>query len=744
MTEFPSQIDRWEVISELGSGDFATVFKVQSGSQEAALKLCPSDNDAARQRLRLEEAALRQLDNPHIPRLLDAGESDSRPYLVMTLARGRTLRDAIEERQECGGTHGYVETMEILAKILHAVRHVHDAGFVHRDIKDANVIAGPAGTSVTLIDFGFCKPIGQRGTRLDDSFWRAGAPRFSPPTKLDNPGLALPAHDIFAVGVIGYRLLTNEYPWSVDHDHVGALRELELHSRPVPVAERNSYVLPRVSDLIARLLQVNDDDRPDAEGALGEIKELLSFVTSSPRKIIRGPSRPIYPHVKRDPIYGDVRLTEYEWEIYTTPEMQRLRRIKQLGLTHHVYDSAEHSRLAHSVGCVARVEQALRTIEDQEGVRVDEELRLQTRLYALVHDVTHIPFGHTLEDEFNFFPNHEDNRPRIERIIFSRNSTLGHSLEKREEGRAVLKLFQVDAHNRAGAVVDLVSGQTGADVLDYVDRDALFCGLDHRVDSAIFRQLRLHQIPRSTDRRVVSMVNDEYGVRVDREFAVESLLEVRYALFLKVYTHKHKIAVSSLLAKGLTDAVFPSSGRPTLGEESFEQLGMGDDALLDRMRQSRREAARWAADLLLSGRRPVGVYRARLLEGEDPSDSSYEDRRKELKEKGLFTPRERSELEAQIANRARLEPRQVMIYCPHKAPGYQRAEHWVTHSRNAAPTLFPSARAIARRHLALWQLWVFVTDDCDARERSVVADEAQQQFGFRNVIDLDLPQARPF
>ncbi len=744
MTEFPWRIGRWEVTSELGRGDFATVFKVQSGGQEAALKLCPSGNDAARQRLELEEAALRQLDNPHIPRLLDTGASDSPPYLVMTLARGRTLKQAIEERQRSGGPHGDVETMEILTKILHAVHHVHATHLVHRDIKDANVIATRAGASVTVIDFGFCKTIGQRGTRLDDSFWRVGAPRFSPPTKLEHPGLALPAHDIFAVGVIGYRLLTNEYPWSVDHDHVGALRDLELHQRPIPVSERNSYVIPRVSDLIARLLQINDDDRPDAEEALAEAQEILSFVKSSPRKVARGSMRPVYPHVRRDPIYGDVRLTEYEWEVFCTPEMQRLRRIKQLGLTNHVYDNAEHTRLAHSVGCVARVEQALRTIEDQEGVRIDDELRLQARLYALVHDVTHIPFGHTLEDEFNFFPNHEDNRARIERIIFSRDSKLRRSLEKKDEGRAVLKLFKVEAHDRAGAVVDLVSGQTGADVLDYVDRDALFCGLHHRVDSAIFRQLRLHQMARSQDRKIVSMVNDEYGVRVDREFAVESLLEVRYALFLKVYTHKHKIAASSLLAKGLTDAVFPTSGRPMWGEEFFEQLGMGDDALLDRMRQSRREIVKWTGDQLLQGRRPVGVYRARLLEGEDPRDSDYEDRRKELKDKGLSTPRERSELEAKIAKKAKLEPRQVMIYCPHKAPGYQRAEHWVTHSRDSAPTLFPSARAIARRHLALWELWVFVTDDCDARGRAVVADEAQRQFGFRNVIDLDLPQGRLF
>src|SRR5689334_9115718 len=102
MTNFREHVDHWEVISELGSGDFATVFKVQSGGQEAALKLCQSGNDAARQRLELEEAALRQLDSPHIPQLLDTGESNGRLYLVMTLARGRTLKHAIERRQQSG------------------------------------------------------------------------------------------------------------------------------------------------------------------------------------------------------------------------------------------------------------------------------------------------------------------------------------------------------------------------------------------------------------------------------------------------------------------------------------------------------------------------------------------------------------------------------------------------------------------------------------------------------------------
>jgi serine/threonine protein kinase len=74
--------------------------------------------------------------------------------------------------------------MTILAKLLRAVAHVHQQELVHRDIKDANVIATDFGTEVTLVDFGFCKPAHTSTMRSSDSFWRVGAARFSPPTKL--------------------------------------------------------------------------------------------------------------------------------------------------------------------------------------------------------------------------------------------------------------------------------------------------------------------------------------------------------------------------------------------------------------------------------------------------------------------------------------------------------------------------------------------------------------------------------
>jgi len=124
----------------------------------------------------------------------------------------------------------------------------------------------------------------------------------------------------------------------------------------------------------------------------------------------------------------------------------------------------------------------------------------------------------------------------------------------------------------------------------------------------------------------------------------------------------------------------------------------------------------------------------------------YEDQRNDLRERGLFDPRQRAALEADLARSARLDPRQVMVYCPSKAPGYQRVEHWVASASNASPTRQPpdAGAEIKGRHLGLWELWVFVADVDDSNRRDMVADMAQERFGFPNLIGVDRRQGRLF
>src|SRR5207247_10187589 len=136
-------------------------------------------------------------------------------------------------------------------------------------------------------------------------------------------------------------------------------------------------------------------------------------------------------------------------------------------------------------------ERIMTSADEVHGDLIDEEIRLIARLYALVHDVTHIPFGHTLEDELNLFKRHDKNYARADRIVGAK-SEIGTLLRSTTYGKVVLKYFDeapTDARNQLAG--EMLASPAGADVLDYLDRDALFCGLDDRVDSSISRRFRI-------------------------------------------------------------------------------------------------------------------------------------------------------------------------------------------------------------------------------------------------------------
>ena len=108
----------------------------------------------------------------------------------------------------------------------------------------------------------------------------------------------------------------------------------------------------------------------------------------------------------RDPVHGDVELTHEELRLVDTAEFQRLRGVKQLGTANLVYVGAVHSRFEHSIGTVEMVERLLDAVDrnaEREPAgchKVTHEERRILRVAALLHDVTHIPFGHNINNGF--------------------------------------------------------------------------------------------------------------------------------------------------------------------------------------------------------------------------------------------------------------------------------------------------------------------------------------------------------
>lgn len=717
----------------LGEGSFAITYITESSTGErAALKhLKPNAQPGGPERFQNETWALRQLNHPNIPKFIEEGEYDDRPYFIMSLAKGKSLRKRLAQPVGERGTFGERWVLRVLAAVLSAVCAVHEKGIMHRDIKDDNVIVDDDAESVTLIDFGFCKGMNQ--PRDADSFFQVGAPRYSPPSKLRYPSLTHRTHDVFSIGVLAYLLLTNQYPWSVesDQDH-GLLAELMENAVPPDVTELNSVVSYETSSFVRLLLTIEDNRRPTPQDALSRVNDLL---LANPLDF-RYPAfyRDSFPKVSRDPVHGDIRLSELELRLINSPTMQRLRRIKQLGFTDLVYCGATHTRLAHSIGVLFVADQITNSIEQTSGAKVDPEERLLIRLYALCHDITHLPFGHTIEDELGFFPRHDENLCRVQRLLED-DPQFVNLLKVNSHGLTLLRYLQSgEITSELSLAHDVVDGHTGADVLDYIDRDAYFCGVDHAVDSAIYRQFTMLNVgtaATSTERHLVSRLYGSLGVRDDAGFAIESLLLQRFALFMKIYTHPTKIAAGAMLGKALHYCIAAHGANEV--ERVIERFG--DEDLISWLSLTTQPSETSTIALRLRNRdlfRPV--YIADPVPADDRNNNGYENAQKLRSELQLDTVQRRADLESTISQSAGVREDQVAIYWQKTAPGIQMVSHFVQERPGQSPSRSSGTirSRMIERHLSIWKIYVFVDSALSDEKCRNIAAAAQVQLGFEN------------
>jgi len=728
----PPFFETFEKTGYLGAGSFGHVYRVRDASGEYALKWLRSDaDDDAKARFENEAWALQTLSNPSIPRLISRGTHSGRPWIAMSLAPGKPLKELWEEQLRDGTPSGQLRVLDITIAVLEALSYMHARGIYHRDVKHANILATESVSSVTLIDFGFCRSIEQPAHA--PSFWNVGASRFAPPNKLDYPSRTHPTHDVFAVGVVAYLLLTNKFPWQVaETEDRGRLRDAMQRTTPIHIEVANRFVDQAVARFVHRLIVINDDARPTAATALEEAKRIKATLAARVAAPAIRKDAIAFPRVMRDAVHGDIRLTDFEASLIDTREYQRLRRMKQLGFANLVYPCAEHTRLTHSVGTMFVADKILRSIAEITGDRLHPEERLLARTYALVHDVTHIAFGHTFEDELGLFDRHDRNEERIGRLILSDRSALGNVLRSTDYGRAALAFFDPrgDVEDRLRYLRELVESPAGADVIDYIDRDSLHCGLDHQVDSAIFRRYRITTSPDvEAEPHLISQLYGRHGVRLDAEYAVEWLLLQRFGLFLKVYTHPAKIAAGAMLGKAVTLAI---RGRgKQLDARKIELLG--DDELIGRLAATSADPIRRLGRALRERKLFKPCFRAGCLQGGDIDLERYAARREEWRNEGLFSPEGRLDIERKLAKKAKISSADVIFYCPSEAPGYQKIRHFVEREPGKTEPLADRVHLrAAERHLRLWSLYLFVSDDVTDEKRSALVEETSAVSGLKN------------
>src|SRR5216110_512625 len=178
-----------------------------------------------------------------------------------------------------------------------------------------------------------------------------------------------------------------------------------------------------------------------------------------------------------DAVHGDIEMSSLEVELMDTPEFQRLRGIKQLGTAYLVFPSAVHTRFEHSLGTSWMAHRLVESIRRSHSISTDEELLI--RVASLLHDVMHIPFGHTLEDERRVLPRHDKDQSRLN--YFLRESSVGRILAREAIQDDVIDILE----GRRSFMSDIVGGAISADLLDYLRRDTYFCGLAQNYDARI-------------------------------------------------------------------------------------------------------------------------------------------------------------------------------------------------------------------------------------------------------------------
>ncbi|MFT7679634.1 MAG: HD superfamily phosphohydrolase [Planctomycetota bacterium] len=259
--------------------------------------------------------------------------------------------------------------------------------------------------------------------------------------------------------------------------------------------------------------------------------------------------------VMRDPVHGDVYLTHEEIRILDTPEMQRLRGIKQLGTAYLVYPGALHTRFDHSIGTTHLTQRLISSInlsfqvDPASSLAISEEEARVIRIAALLHDVTHIPFGHNIEDQDGLFERH-DSAYRYQRM-FDKARPLGRVLEELGVWEDVFSILTKPGTSGRKDVPaywhQIISGTIAADILDYLARDAYFTGLRLQVDERVTSYFK---IDRSSGNLYIDLAKHEL-LREDILSEIVRMLEARYYFSERVYYHHAKVSAGALVARAV-------------------------------------------------------------------------------------------------------------------------------------------------------------------------------------------------
>ncbi len=525
--------------------------------------------------------------------------------------------------------------------------------------------------------------------------------------------------------------------------------------------------------------------------------------------------------VLRDPIHGDVYLNDFETKIMSTKEFQRLSGIKQLGFANLVYRSANHTRFEHSIGTCwicKRILNQLKLNHERFGLKdylyeIDRHFESKydstkwrhiVTAAALLHDITHIPFGHTLEDELEgvlFFGKHDAiESKRLHYFLYDEHSEIAQLFNNSEELvegfdnnfvrdliyvilrfeekftvgdpkelweirsfkgciseaiKEMEKAFDLNGNKNTRQMKerlqmlkelnniyesiksdffpfmsDMIHNTISADILDYLDRDIYFTGLDAKYDKKIYQYLTLgkeNDNPNSL--RLVIFLSGEKGpFRTDIVSEILNILNIRYSLVEKVYYHHAKVAASTMLSK-----LLQITG---INEEVIYKEGFTDSELLCDIRNRLRELEGRAEykemiDLLLKRR----LFKPFFIVEKDKFNISQEFREilTRFREDKENIGKEERELSNSVPRDGDYDSR-VLVYCPYPKMQAKYVEVKISYQEDGKnvgpiplktidnPSIKKEVDILEKKYQKLWKLYFCVhpEDIADPERKKII------------------------
>lgn len=232
-----------------------------------------------------------------------------------------------------------------------------------------------------------------------------------------------------------------------------------------------------------------------------------------------------------DPVHGFITIPdEFIYDLMEHPYFQRLRRIKQLGLSHLVYPGANHTRFHHAIGAMHLMVKAIDVLR-KKHVDISDDERLGAIIAILLHDIGHGPFSHTLEHSLLDGVHHEEVS-----LLFM------EELNRQYNGKLKTAIDIFTNQHPKKFLHQLVSGQLDMDRLDYLQRDSYFTG----VEEGVIGSERIITMLDVVDN---NLVIEEKGI-----YSIENFIGARRIMYWQVYMHKTVVASEYMLTSILNRA----------------------------------------------------------------------------------------------------------------------------------------------------------------------------------------------